>query len=158
MNRNQHIVKARRPGRQSGLTLVEIMVVLVIIAILAALAMPSYLSYARRGARSSGQAFLMDIAHRQEMLFQNTRAYASNPSTAGFSLPSNVAKYYQPLATAHLDVTSTTFRINLLPIVGSSQEADGTLVITSTGDRCRKPNAATTAACDMSVDKRWDQN
>lgn len=158
MNRNQRILKAAGQDEQSGMTLIEVMVVLVIVAVLAALAMPSYLSYARRGARSAGQAFLMDIAHRQEILFQNTRAYATNPSTAGFSLPSDVAKYYQPLATSHLTVTSTTFRINLLPIVGSSQAVDGTLVITSTGARCRKPNSVTTDDCDMSADKRWDQN
>ena len=39
------------------------MLTLVVAAILLAIAFPSYLDYVRRGSRSSGQQFLMDIAH-----------------------------------------------------------------------------------------------
>ena len=49
--------------RNSGMTLIELMMVLAVMAILVAIALPSYQSYQVRGIRSQGQQFLMDLVY-----------------------------------------------------------------------------------------------
>lgn len=61
--------------QQLGFTLIEVMIVVVIIGILAAIAYPSYSEYVKRGNRTEGQAFLMDVAARQERYFSQNNAY-----------------------------------------------------------------------------------
>lgn len=60
---------------QQGFTLVEVMIVVAIVAILAAIAYPSYDEYVKRGNRTEGQAFLSDVAARQERHFSQNNEY-----------------------------------------------------------------------------------
>ena len=53
-------------ARQPGFTLIELMIVVAIIAILAGIAYPSYMDQVRKGNRAKAQAFLMDVAQRQQ--------------------------------------------------------------------------------------------
>jgi len=55
--------------RQNGFTLIELMVTVVIIGILASIAFPSYQEFVKRGNRTEGQAFLSEVAARQERYF-----------------------------------------------------------------------------------------
>lgn len=63
---------------QKGFTLIEVMIVVVIIGILAAIAYPSYDEYIKRGNRTEGQAFLSDIAARQERYYSQTHKYVTD--------------------------------------------------------------------------------
>ena len=63
--------------RNSGMTLIELMMVLAVMAILIAIALPSYQRYQVRGIRSQGQQFLMDLAQAQEQFFLDQRQYAT---------------------------------------------------------------------------------
>lgn len=58
-----------------GFTLIELMIVVAIIGILAAIAYPSYDEYIKRGNRTEGQAFLSDVAARQERYYSQNNAY-----------------------------------------------------------------------------------
>lgn len=60
-----------------GFTLIEIMIVVVIVGILASIAYPSYQEYVNRSNRAEGQAFLSDIAARQERYFSQNNAYVT---------------------------------------------------------------------------------
>lgn len=60
-----------------GFTLIEMMIVVVIIGILAAIAYPSYDEYVKRGNRTEGQAFLQDVAARQERYFSQNNTYVT---------------------------------------------------------------------------------
>ncbi len=64
-----------RTKRQSGFTLIELMIVITIMAILAAVGYPSYTEYVLRGKRSEGRAALLDAAARQERRYSDTNQY-----------------------------------------------------------------------------------
>lgn len=81
-----------RGTRQTGFTLIEMMVVIVIVGILASIAYPSYTEYVKRGNRTEGQALLSDAAARQERYFNQNNAYvttAADISKLGMNLSSN---------------------------------------------------------------------
>ena len=70
-----------RPGtmsasrNQSGITLLELMIVVVIVGILASVAYPSYQRQVLRSNRAEGKALLVDAAARQERFFSNFNTY-----------------------------------------------------------------------------------
>ena len=54
--------------RESGFTLIELMIVVVIVAILAAVAYPSYQNSVQKGRRSDGMAKINEVMQAQETL------------------------------------------------------------------------------------------
>ncbi len=72
MNKQQ-----RQKGRQSGFTMVELMIVVVIVAILAAIAYPAYQGYVERARRSDAMDSLLLIQNQQERWRANNPTYGS---------------------------------------------------------------------------------
>lgn len=144
--------------RVLGFTLIELMITVVVIAILTAIAYPSYQDYIRRGIRSQGQQFLIDLAQRQEQYFLDQRAYATllGPVAGGLGMtvPVDVASKYQPPVITPIAGPPTGFRISLTPIAGSTMAADGTLIIDNLQQRWRAVDPADTAF--SSNDCRWE--
>ena len=70
--------------RNSGFTIIELMIVVVIVAILLALAYPSYVDYVRRANRGEAQQILLNWSVNQEIFRANNPCYAqtSAPSCA----------------------------------------------------------------------------
>lgn len=64
--------------RQNGFTLIEVMITVVIIGILAAIAYPSYQEFVKRGNRTEGQAFLNEVAARQERYYAQNSEYTDD--------------------------------------------------------------------------------
>ena len=69
--------------RQSGFTLIELMITVVVIGILAAIAYPSYQEFVKRGNRTEGQAFLSEVAARQERYYAQNHAYIKADADLG---------------------------------------------------------------------------
>ena len=102
--------------KNSGFTMVELMIVIVIVAILIALAYPSYLQYIRKSKRGEAQQLLMNWSINQEIFRSNNPQYAPitdpgnglflaapNNGYYAFTLPARSATVYTLQAAASGD-------------------------------------------------------
>ncbi len=64
--------------RQSGITLIELLIVLAVIAILSGLAYPSYISYMLRSNRADAYQVLLNCAAQQERWFTANNTYLTD--------------------------------------------------------------------------------
>ena len=142
--------------RTSGFTLIEVMIVVAIVGVLAAVAYPSYLNQVRKSNRSAAQQFMLDAAVREQQLLLDQRGYApvaannsnfpnaptvvcGTPGTAGIRLavpPGASGKYTFGIACDNT-VSPPTFTVTGTPIAGTSQVADGVLVLAQDGSKTR---------------------
>jgi type IV pilus assembly protein PilE len=99
------------PNTSRGFTLIEMMIVVVIVAILASIAFPSYQEYMRRSYRAEGQAFLNDVAARQERYYSQNYTYVTavdKLSNLGVTDTSETGRYTLTLeATDGYTLTAT---------------------------------------------------
>lgn len=118
-------------NRQSGFTLVEIMIVVAIIAILASIALPAYTEHVRKGHRAAAQSEMMDIVNRQQQFFLANRAYAESLDELGYALPEEVDARYGADVVADNDATPPNFTITFT--AEGAQVDDGDLSLDSEG-------------------------
>ena len=64
--------------KQSGFTMVELMIVVAIIGVLAAVVGPSYQEYVLNTKRTDGKIALLDMADKQERYYLQNNSYASD--------------------------------------------------------------------------------
>ncbi|WP_153109276.1 type IV pilin protein [Propionivibrio limicola] len=112
-----------------GFTLIELMIVVAIVGILASIAYPSYQEYVRRGHRADAQAYLMDVAQRQQQYFTDNRSYAGDVATLNAAAPSSITPYYTIAIVT--GATPPSFSVTATAI--GTQLADGNLSIDNTG-------------------------
>lgn len=74
--------------RQTGLTLIELLIVMAIVGVLAALAYPSYAGYVLKSRRAEGQAALLEAMAHQERYYTDNNRYL--PFSADTDTPGNV--------------------------------------------------------------------
>lgn len=123
-----------RSGKQSGFTLIELMVTVAIVGILASVAYPSYTSHIRKGVRRAAQAQMMDIANREQQYLLANRVFASYDTLtlSGYSLPTDLtAKYTPTIALVGGTTTAPGFTITFTAI--GVQAQDGNLTLSSEG-------------------------
>lgn len=77
-------LKAQRKMKlkNSGFTLIELMIAVAIVGILAAIALPQYTSYTIRARRTECRAALMQVMQQQERYFTQQNTYLAYLSTA----------------------------------------------------------------------------
>ncbi|GAB3092386.1 type IV pilin protein [Aestuariicella hydrocarbonica] len=70
--------------RETGFTLIELMIVVAIIAVLSSIAIPSYQNYVQKSNRSVARGALLEVAGRQEQFFVNNNQYATLLTQLGY--------------------------------------------------------------------------
>lgn len=73
-----------RIRRQSGYSLIELLLVVTIVAALAAIALPSYRDNVLRSNRSVAQAGLMELVNRQTHFHLNNKTYTADLNNLGY--------------------------------------------------------------------------
>lgn len=101
----------RSRPRAHGFTLVEVMIVVAIIGILASIALPSYTQYVVQARRTEAQAFLMELAQRQERWRVNHAEYAT---TAEIGADTDTLQYYD-FSVENSDAVNYTIKAEALP-------------------------------------------
>jgi type IV pilus assembly protein PilE len=89
--------------RQTGFTLIEMMIVVAIAAILVSIAATAYTSEIRKSRRTDARNALLDIAAREERYLSVSNSYSANATDVGYSgvWPQNVTNnYYQVSVSA----------------------------------------------------------
>jgi type IV pilus assembly protein PilE len=138
--------------RTRGFTLIEIMLVVLVIAILVAIAFPSYQQHLRKGRRANAEAFLSDLAAREQQYLLDARGYAIGGTALtdlSIGVPTDVSNYYTVNVTPATATIPPSFTATATPIVGGVQQSpvdDGVIVIDNLGTKQRLVGG---------VDKGW---
>lgn len=120
--------------KNRGFTLIELMITVVVIGVLAAIAYPSYTQYVVRANRGEAQAYLMDLAQRQQQFLMDARVYASDIEDLGIAEPPSVARNYD-VSIDEVGATPPTFILTASPKTGTIQAGDGDLTLDQSGTR-----------------------
>lgn len=126
--------------RRGGFTLVELMVTVVIVAILLAIALPSYQEHLRKGRRAAAQAFLVDVAGREQQYLIDARSYAVGAGALGrlsLTVPEEVSRFYTVTVEPAAAAVPPRYVVTATPLAGSPQVQDGVLTLEHTGTKTR---------------------
>ena len=115
---------------QSGITLVELLIVVTIIGIIAAVAVPSYRNQTLRANRTEAKTALQQATQVLERCFTRNRSYAT--CAAQVATGNTPGRLYNITVAA----SATTYTVTATPINGQlGDTVCGALTIDQTGNR-----------------------
>lgn len=126
--------------KESGFTLIELMIAVAIISLLAGIAYPSYQSYLEKTRRADAKGALVSFANAMERHYTENYTYEGAATGGNDTGTPDIFPAEAPLdgSSKSYDLTiqsadATTFVLRADP--KNSQSGDGFLEITSTGQR-----------------------
>jgi len=129
--------------RQTGFTLIELMIVIVIIGILVAVAIPAYTNSVQKAYRTDAKTALLDLATREEKFYSVNNQYTSTLSnlypglaTPALAVASGGTSYYTisaPTVNGPPTASIASFTASAAPTGSQVNDPCGTFTITSTG-------------------------
>ena len=125
--------------KQSGITILELMVVLAIVAILASVAVPSYQNYTMRADRSDGLENLQALLNAQERYFADNMEYADTLTKLGMATATmTTPKGHYVIGVQRCGNMKYTQCVQLYATAQGNQAKDGDLIFNSAGKQVRK--------------------
>ena len=124
-----------------GFTLIELMITVAIVGILASVALPSYQEYIRKSRRADSQAFMYEVASRQQHYLVDRRAYATGITETlssgglGMAIPATVSVYYTVSLATSNTASPPTFTVTAVPKASQEQEKCQTISLDHQGAR-----------------------
>jgi len=131
--------------KQSGFTLIELMIVVIIIGVLAGIAYPSYRNYTQKARRTDGKDALTQIAASQEQFYARCLRYsatlAGNSALAcddiqiGLGRPTTSPEGHYSLSLPSTSVTFFNARATAIGLQTQDDPACQTLELNSFGQK-----------------------
>lgn len=111
--------------KNSGFTLIEVMVVVAIIGVLVGFAYPSYMEYVRKSNRADAKVALNDTAQRLQRCFTTYNAY-NNANCGAATAYNDGASTATPEGFYSITaaINATTFTLTASPVAGTTQAND----------------------------------
>ena len=141
---------SKRPGKEQGFTLIELMITVVIVAILASVAVPSYQSQMQKARRADAYDCLLNAAQRQENFFYQNNTYASTIGALGLDAQSCGEGDYYALEIAGDPNIATSYLLTARRVAGSAQMKDtrcGDLTLSSGGAKSNENGSLPGSDC-----------
>jgi type IV pilus assembly protein PilE len=135
-----------RHGRanQTGVTLIELMIVVCIVAILAAVAIPNYRAYVLRSNRTDATSALMRVAAAQEKFYLQRNTYTTD-ATALLGRNTSERGWYTITIVPGAAGITTSYTATAAPVAGQVQASDTTCTsFTLTQSGVRGPSSSAT--------------
>jgi prepilin-type N-terminal cleavage/methylation domain-containing protein len=131
--------------RESGFTLMELMVVIVIVAILAAVAVPLYVNYVKDAQRTEAKGAIGAVITAEQTYFQLNGTYYLEPA-------------FQPNATGQKLNCDLTDALNNWDITMSSASATGFTVVANGKKGGPTENRSVTLIYSRTAPPVWQEN
>jgi len=131
--------------RQTGFTLIELMIVVAVIALIAMVAIPSYNSQIQKARRSDAQQLMMDAANKQQQYLLDARQYTTSLTALNITkddwtcVAANCTNAFY-VVTIAADNTATPPEFTITATAQGNQLSDGNMTLNSVGSRTHDGN------------------
>lgn len=135
-------MKQAKAMKQTGFSLIELMIVVLIIGILAAVAIPAYQDTVRKSNRADAQGALQQFRQAMERHYSKRYTYEGAANGGGNTGMPQVFSEKSPIDGSQVkynltidEADNNTFTLRATPVGDQAEDLCGTLELTNTGER-----------------------